>query len=87
MPTLRRVSDGAGDAGARSEIILYEGGKLKERKQGRPTVGWCILVGSVTARTYANQDYWLTTPVTEILEDTGDMVRFRTQNSEYIWTT
>ena len=45
-----------------------------------------MLVGSATARTYSDQDYWLTTPVTEILEDEGDRVLFKTGNSTYEWT-
>jgi hypothetical protein len=46
-----------------------------------------MLVGSVTARSYSDQDYWLTTKVTEILEEEekdGQLyVRFKTGNSIY----
>ncbi len=45
-----------------------------------------MLVGSITARTYSDQDYWLTTVVTEIIEDKGDYVKFKTGNSVYEWT-
>ena len=31
------------------------------------------------------QDYWLTTPVEEILEDTENYVKFRTKNTVYEW--
>ncbi len=37
------------------------------------------------SRSFVAQDYWQTTYVTEILEDTPDMMRFRTGNSEYVW--
>lgn len=86
MARLRRISDGAGDMGARSEAIAWdENGRFKEVVGRRPVVGCSMLVGSVTARTYQHQDYWLTTPVTEILEEREDYVRFKTGNSEYEW--
>ena len=86
MARLRRTSDGAGDMGARSEAIAWnEDRTFKEVVGRRPTIGCSMLVGSVTARTYQHQDYWLTTPVTEILEEREDYVRFKTGNSEYEW--
>lgn len=51
----------------------------------RPLVGYNMQVGSPYARTYAGQDYWTTTQVTEILEEREDYVRFKTGNSEYVW--
>jgi hypothetical protein len=84
MPKLRRLSDGAGDSGARVEAIRWnEDGTFKEIEGHRPIVGCSLLVGSVTARSYSNQDYWLTTKVTEILEEREDYIRFKTGNSEY----
>lgn len=86
MPTLRRLSDGAGDTGARSEAIAWnEDGTFKEVIGYKPTVGCSMLVGSVTARSYSYQDYWLTTVVTEILEEKEDYVKFKTGNSVYEW--
>lgn len=88
MAILRRITDNAGDQGARSEAIAWnEDGTFKEVVSNRPTVGCSMLVGSVTARSYSHQDYWLTTPVTEILEDRGNYVKFKTGNSVYEWTT
>jgi len=57
---------------------------------GEPMVGWVVQVGSIGARTYAAQDYWQTTIVTEIISDTISedgvrTIRFKTQNSEYVW--
>jgi hypothetical protein len=91
MPELRRTRDGAGDAGARSEAIAWnEDGTFKEIVGRRPTIGCSLLVGSVVARSYSNQDFWLTTPVTEILEEeerTGEedgyYCKFKTGNSIY----
>jgi hypothetical protein len=89
MATLRRISDGKGDSGARVEAIAWdEDGKIKEVVSNRPTVGCSLLVGSVTARSYSKQDYWLTTEVTEILEERIDenkvlYVKFKTGNSIY----
>ncbi len=89
MPSLRRVSDGAGDCGSMSDAI-YAGKSLFNPARGdvmghRPKVGCCMRVGSHFARTMQHQDYWTTTPVTEILEETETYVRFRTRNSEYEW--
>jgi hypothetical protein len=49
-----------------------------------------MIVGSPYARTYSRQDWWQTTPITEILEerieeDGTEYVRFKTGNSEYEW--
>jgi hypothetical protein len=86
MARLRRVSDGAGDMGGLSQAIAWnEDRTFKGVVGNRPIVGCSMMVGAVTARTYRQQDYWLTTPVTKILEDKGDYVRFETGNSEYEW--
>jgi hypothetical protein len=90
MATLRRVRDNAGDTGALTESISWNpDGSFKEVAGHRPMVGCSIMVGSLTARSYSGSDYWLTTPVTEILEeiknDETDYVRFQTENSEYEW--
>ena len=86
MATLRRISDGKGDSGARSEAIKWnEDGTFNSIVSNRPTLGCSMLVGGVTARSYSDQDYWLTSQVTEILEDKENYVKFRTGNSEYIW--
>jgi hypothetical protein len=96
--SLYRTRDGAGDSGPMSlalSVIEDEDGNRKfERdpetglivnKGNRPIIGCVMQVGSIYARTYQAQDYWMTTPITEILEDTQDYVRFRTGNSEYEW--
>jgi hypothetical protein len=80
--SLHRESDGAGDTGPMSLAlkdteIIYD---------ARPTVGYHMRVGSSYARTYSSQDYWTTTPVIEIIEDTPNRVYFRTRNSVYVWT-
>jgi hypothetical protein len=86
MAKLRRVSDGAGDCGSDSQAIKWnEDRTFKEVISHKPTVGCSMYVGSGTARSYQYQDYWLTTEVLEILEETDDYVRFRTKNSEYEW--
>ena len=90
MATLYKIVDGRRvmkDGGARSEAIKWKpDGTRESTVSRRPTMGCSMLVGSVTARSYSNQDYWLTTEVSEILEDTEDMVRFKTVNgSTYEW--
>lgn len=56
----------------------------------KPRVGVSMRVGSPYGRSYSNQDYWTTTPVTEILEEFTDdqdrlNVKFKTRNSTYWW--
>ena len=94
MPTLIKIHpDGREEfkeQGARVEAIAWNEDKtFKEVVDSIPVVGCSVLVGSVTARSYSSQDYWLTTVVTEILEEIKDedgmmeLVRFKTENSVY----
>jgi hypothetical protein len=87
MPILRRTTDGAGDSGPMCTIerLHPQTGTHEIERNQRPRVGWAICVGSATGRTFGNQDWWQTTPVTEILEDTPAYVRFTTRNSTYEW--
>ena len=83
---LRRESDGAGDSGGMSMIFwLDDSGKVQIEHHARPRLGAGIRVGSTGSRTYSHQDYWTTTLVTEILEDSPKKVKFKTKNSIYIW--
>jgi hypothetical protein len=83
MPTLYAIDNKMkGDAGVLSQAINPDTGKVESN---RPKVGCCMRVGSLTGRTYCPQDYWTTTPVLEILEETESEVKFRTKNSIYIW--
>lgn len=84
--TLKRVSDGVGDSGPMSEAITWDGEKNIVKNNARPQVNHCMKVGTFVARSYQNQDWWMTTPVTEILEETENYCRFKTKNSEYEWT-
>lgn len=83
--SLRRVSDGAGDCGLMTMNFWEENGQIKFDRGQKPRLGAAVRVGSIAGRTYAMQDYWTTTPVTEILEETDEYVRFKTRNSEYEW--
>jgi hypothetical protein len=84
MAKLIRTRDSAGDSGARCEAIRWnEDGTFKEVVGSRPVIGCSMLVGSITARSYSDKDYWLTTKVTEILEEREDYVKFKTGNSIY----
>ena len=88
MATLYKIhKDGSTEfkeQGARVEAIAWnENRTFKEIVANVPTVGCSLLVGSVTARTYSDQDYWLTTVVTEILEESTVSIKFKTENSTY----
>ncbi len=94
--SLERESDGAGDRGGMSDAITPiwdENHKLIDKiieNNARPKVGAVMRVGSIYARSYDHHDWWMTTPITEILEerteeDGTEYVRFKTRNSIYIW--
>jgi hypothetical protein len=84
MAKLRRVRDGKGDTGSRVEAIRWnEDGTFKEIVGNRPMIDCSLLVGSTTARTYSEQDYWLTTPILKIIEETDGYIKFKTSNSIY----
>ena len=90
--SLRRIQpeDGAGDSGSYFTQFKLVDGVIEELKDEEfPQVGCAVRVGSYHARTYSAQDYWTTTPITEILErkDDGDEVTiiFKTGNSTYEW--
>jgi len=82
---LKRVGDDAGDRGGMSTLFWVEKGKVKYEHNSKPRIGVCIRVGSIITRSYQNQDWWQTTYITEILEDTENYVKFKTSNSIYEW--
>ena len=73
------------EGGARVEAhkCSDETGLYKGVVGHKPIVGCSLLVGSVTARSYSDRDYWLTTEVTEIIEETNEHILFKTLNSTY----
>lgn len=73
------------EGGSRSEAIKWKDGKFESIVSDKPTIGCSMRVGSINTRTYSDQDWWMTTEVTEILEETDDKVKFKTKNSTYIW--
>ena len=94
MPTLYKIHEDGHEefkerGGLVQAIAWNEDMSFKEVVGSTPVVGCSVLVGSVTARTFASQDYWLTTQVTEILEEEKDSsgkfvrVKFKTENSIY----
>ena len=88
MYSLRRESDGAGDAGGMSLALwIGEDGEVQQQYNARPKVGVCLRVGTMVARSYNAQDWWQTTMITEILEESQNYVKFRTGNSIYEWWT
>jgi hypothetical protein len=87
--SLIRERDGVGDSGLMCEILDAESYKPIPNET-YPRVGCGVRVGSHYGRTYSAQDWWQTTPITEIIEETVDrdgyrIVKFKTRNSIYIW--
>ena len=94
MPRLKRIGDGKGQSGSIVESIAWkECGSFKEVTGGTPTVGESIRVSTRTAGMFTDQDYWLTTPVTEVIklerneEGKLEYAMFKTENSVYEITT
>ena len=93
--SMYRDRDGRGDSGTMSMALLptYEDGKVVDVEyihNARPQIGYVMRIGSIYARSYSAQDWWQTTVITEILEDTvnedgSEYVKFRTGNSIYEW--
>lgn len=83
--------DGAGDSGPMCNfLILNKEGKVSKADIDYPEVGYAVQVGSLYARSYQYQDWWCTTPITEIIEkykeDDRDVVKFKTRSgSIYTW--
>jgi hypothetical protein len=80
--------DGAGDSGPMCQILDPE--SYRPVDGDYPRLGFGVRVGSYYARSYSGQDYWQTTPVTEIIEEWIDNegyshVKFKTKNSVYTW--
>ena len=76
-----------GDSGGMSSSIYFNFSETKIRNDAAPTVGESIQVGSLYARTMSSQDWWVTTPVEEILEEFEDddafNVKFKTKSGSY----
>ena len=94
MPRLIKIhpdgTEEVKESGQRVEAIQWDAEGHFSKVVGHvPIVGCSLLVGSVTARTYSDQDWWLTTPVTEILQElyatNGQPLKFKfkTNNSIY----
>lgn len=81
--------DGAGDAGMMCHRVRFNEAtqSVEELPCDYPMVGWCLKVGSPYARTMVGQDWWRTSPITEILEEDESEefvhVTFKTGNSTY----
>lgn len=60
--------------------------KILSEQNARPRVGVAMRVGSIIVRSYLSQDWWQTTLIKEIIEDTPNKVVFKTTSgSEYTW--
>ena len=87
--SLVREGDLRGDSGPMCEILDAESYQPIPGET-YPKVGCGVRVGSYYARTYSMQDWWQTSPITEILEEGVDengkrRMKFATKNSTYLW--
>lgn len=87
--SLVRDRDGVGDSGLMCQILDSKSYQPIPNTD-YPLIGCGVRVGSPYGRTYAAQDYWQTTPITEILEESINdagywTVKFKTKNSTYTW--
>jgi len=82
-----------GDSGPMSNALQVDPLTKKltgfTKSNSEPELGCCMQVGSYYSRSYSRQDWWMTTPVTEIvsrIESEGKIeVVFKTRNSTYKW--
>lgn len=85
--TLIRDRDGAGDSGPMLNAIWHDDEGNVQSEPNVLEVGKHVQCGSPYARSYSAQDWWLTTPVSEIIkqgeEDDIKFVVFKTGNSLY----
>ena len=87
--SLYRDSDNVGDNGPMCQILDAESYQPIPDVT-YPRVGCGVRVGSIYSRSYSSQDWWQTSPVTEILQETIDdegywTVKFKTRSSTYTW--
>ena len=75
MPKLIRDKDGEGYYGSRVEAWDRTTGKLVGHK---PMVGFCLLVGTLSAGMFSSRDWWRTTEITEIISEDDEKIRFKT---------
>ena len=84
--SLHREGDGAGDSGMMLEAI-HRDPETQEIKIEKDVleIGKSCRVGTYFARSFQNQDWWMTTPISEFLEVDEDQqkFKFKTGNSVY----
>ena len=85
--SLKRMSDGAGDAGQMSVALCYkDDSTIQQEENARPRVGVAMMVGSPFSRTMEIQDWWRTSIILEVLEESENQVVFKTiTGSTYTW--
>ena len=86
--SLRRIKPKpeVGDSGSMSTFIYQDDEKqIQYEHNSKPRIGGVIRVGSLYARTFVAQDWWQTSLITKILEETENYVKFKTLNSIYEW--
>lgn len=83
-PITGKLLQTKGDSGGLLMIAKITDEGLSVSYDVFPSVGCTVRVGSVYARSYSTYDYWTTTPVTEILDEGSDYMKFRTRNTYYI---
>jgi len=81
MATLIRDRDGEGYYG--SVVDALDPKNLANIVGHEPMVGFCLRVGTMAAGTFTNRDWWMTTPITEIISETEEEIKFKTKNSTY----
>lgn len=83
--SIERVRDGAGDSGMMLQPWDWTTNK-PHGENGTIVLGYGVKCGSIYARTMQAQDWWLTTPILEVLEKADDdsWVKVRTENSVYL---
>lgn len=86
--SLRREKDDAGDFGdmCMSAYLENDSNKIIYSHDARPEVGATLRVGTMYTGTMKWENWWQTSIITEIIEESENEVKFRTTSgSDYIW--
>ena len=78
---LTRLNDGLIKQGNKVQYIIWKEDRSAENMIDEPSVGLSLILDPRLSYT------WLTTVITEILEQTDSLLKFQTENSTYLLET
>ena len=80
MASLIRERDGEGYSGSRVDLVIPNERIESFDGDSSKLIGNMLLVGTMTAGTYSTRDWWRTNVITEIVSETKDEIKFKTES-------